>query len=93
MEAYAEYAHRIFKARGGRQLLANRLGIVGFDGGRITAPVAQSGLEVDAYVGLGLARATAIPVYQSGPESAGRLPAGAPANSRWCGAGLDRTAG
>jgi hypothetical protein len=62
IEAYAEYAHQMFKARGGRQLLANRLGIVGFDGGRITAPVARSGLEVEAYVGLGLARATAIPV-------------------------------
>jgi hypothetical protein len=62
IEAYAEYAHRLFKVRAGRQLLANRLGIVGFDGGRGTARIGRSGLEADAYVGLGLARATAIPV-------------------------------
>jgi hypothetical protein len=62
IEAYAEYARRIFAARGGRQLLVNRLGVVGFDGVRVTARAHRYGLEAEAYGGLGLARATAIPV-------------------------------
>jgi hypothetical protein len=62
LEAYAEYAHRIFRVRGGRQLLASRLGILGFDGGRVTAQAARYGLQAEAYGGLGLARATALPV-------------------------------
>jgi hypothetical protein len=62
VEAYAEYAHRLFTARGGRQLLVNRLGIVGFDGGRATTRIGRSGIDAEAYVGLGLARATALPV-------------------------------
>lgn len=62
IEAYAEYAHRIFTARVGRQVLANRLGVMGFDGGRLTAQAGHYGLEAEAYLGLGLARATALPV-------------------------------
>jgi hypothetical protein len=62
IEGYAEYAHPVFTARGGRQLLANRLGIVGFDGGRVIARTGRHGLEAEVYAGLGLARATAIPV-------------------------------
>ena len=61
LEAYAEYATRRMTTRAGRQLLANRLGIVGIDGGRATVR-AGAGLEAEAYVGLGLARATALPV-------------------------------
>ena len=61
-EAYAEYAQRLFTARAGRQLLVNRLGIVGFDGGRATARAGRSGVSAEAYIGLGLARATALPV-------------------------------
>ena len=60
IEAYAEYAHRQFTVRGGRQLLVHRLGITGFDGGRGIVRVGRSGVEVDGYVGLGLARATAL---------------------------------
>jgi hypothetical protein len=60
VEAYAEYAHRQFTIRGGRQLLVHRLGITGFDGGRGIVRVGRSGVEVDGYVGLGLARATAL---------------------------------
>jgi hypothetical protein len=60
VEAYAEYAHRQFTVRGGRQLLVHRLGIVGFDGGRGIVRVGRSGIEVEAYAGLGLARATAL---------------------------------
>jgi hypothetical protein len=62
IEAYAEYAHRLVEARGGRQLLVNRLGIVGFDGGRAIARSPRWGLEVEGYFGLGLARASALPV-------------------------------
>jgi hypothetical protein len=60
IEAYAEYAHRHFTVRGGRQLLVHRLGTTGFDGGRGIVLVGRSGIEVDGYVGLGLARATAL---------------------------------
>jgi hypothetical protein len=62
IEAYADYAHRVIRARGGRQLLVNRLGIVGFDGGRAIARAPRWGLEAEGYVGLGLARASALPV-------------------------------
>jgi len=62
IEGYAEYAHRLFTARGGRQLLASRLGIVGFDGGKATFHPGRYRLEAEAYVGLGLARGTAIPL-------------------------------
>ena len=62
IEGYAEYAHRLFTARGGRQLLASRLGIIGFDGGKATFRPGRYGLEAEAYLGLGLARATAIPL-------------------------------
>ena len=60
LEAYAEYAHRQFTVRGGRQLLVHRLGVVGFDGGRGIVRMGGSGVELDGYVGLGLARATAL---------------------------------
>ncbi len=62
IEGYAEYVHRLFTARGGRQLLASRLGVVGFDGGKASFHPGLYGLEAEAYVGLGLARATAIPL-------------------------------
>jgi hypothetical protein len=45
----------------GRQLLVSRLGIMGFDGGRLVAR-SQIGLDAEGYVGYGLARATALPV-------------------------------
>ena len=61
-EAYAEYAHRLFTARAGRQLLVNRLGITGFDGARATGRAGRSGFTAEAYAGFGLARATALPV-------------------------------
>src|SRR5215207_3294336 len=62
IEGYAEYVHRLFSVRGGRQLLASRLGIIGFDGGKASFNPGRYGLEAEAYVGLGLARATAIPL-------------------------------
>ena len=62
IEGYAEYAHRLFTVSGGRQLLASRLGIVGFDGGKATLHPGRYGVQAEAYAGLGLARATAIPL-------------------------------
>jgi hypothetical protein len=62
IEGYAEYVHRLFTVRGGRQLLASRLGVVGFDGGKASFHPGRYGLEAEAYAGLGLARATAIPL-------------------------------
>lgn len=64
LEAYAEYAVRSVTGRAGRQLLANRLGIIGMDGGRVTVR-AGTGLQAELYGGLGLARATALPVSSS----------------------------
>jgi hypothetical protein len=40
----------------------NRLGIAGFDGGRVTTRIGRSGVDAEGYVGFGLARATALPV-------------------------------
>jgi hypothetical protein len=65
IEAYADYAAPQFTVRGGRQLIANRLGIVGIDGGRGIARATRLNLEAELYVGLGLARATALPVSSS----------------------------
>ena len=89
IEGYAEYAHPVFTARGGRQLLANRLGTVGFDGGRVDRPDGPARTR-----GRGLrwpwARARdRTPGDQSGPESAGRLPAAQPSDPR----GRRRSAG
>ena len=61
LEAYAEYTTRRGTARGGRQLITNRLGIAGLDGGRVIVR-AGAGFEAEGYVGLGLARATALPI-------------------------------
>ena len=61
LEAYVEHASGRVTARGGRQLVVNRLGIAGMDGGRATIRPG-AGVEAEAYVGLGLARATALPV-------------------------------
>ena len=62
IEAYGDYATPRFTVRGGRQLIANRLGFVGLDGGRGMLRAAGLGLDAEVYVGLGLARATALPV-------------------------------
>ena len=62
LEAYAEYAGRAVTARAGRQLLVDRFGFSGFDGGKATARIGSTGVDVEGYAGLGLARATALPV-------------------------------
>jgi hypothetical protein len=62
IEGYAEYAARRGSARLGRQLLSNRLGLIGFDGVRASGRLLEPGLQLEAYAGLGLARASALPV-------------------------------
>lgn len=61
-EAYGEYAERRLTARLGRQIETGRLGYTGFDGGRVTWRVGESGVAVTGLLGLGLARATALPL-------------------------------
>jgi opacity protein-like surface antigen len=65
LEAYAEYTARNWSGRLGRQLLVDRLGIVGIDGARGIVRYPALGLEAEGYVGLGLARATALSVSSS----------------------------
>ena len=61
-EAYAEYADPRLTGRLGRQIERGRLGYTGFDGGRLTWRIGRLGLAATGYVGLGLARAIALPV-------------------------------
>ncbi len=61
-EGYAEYAAPRATARLGRQVVASRLGTMGFDGAGVVVRDARRGLEAQGYVGWGLARGTALPV-------------------------------
>jgi len=61
-EAYAEYANSYLTGRLGRQIERGRLGYTGYDGGRLTLRIGGIGLAATGYFGLGLARATALPV-------------------------------
>jgi hypothetical protein len=61
-EAYAEYAGARLNGRLGRQVERSRLGYTGYDGGRISFRLPNFGLAAIGYLGLGLARATALPV-------------------------------
>lgn len=65
LEAYAEYAPRRATLRLGRQLVTNRLGVIGVDGARGVVRTPRLGLEAEAYLGWGLARATALTVSSS----------------------------
>lgn len=62
LEAYAEYTISTVTARLGRQLVVNRLGFAGLDGGRALIRFPASGVEAEGYVGWGMGRATALPV-------------------------------
>ena len=75
LEAYAEYAIRRFTARAGRQLLANRLGIVGLRRRPRCSVRAGPGLEAEVYVGLGLRAGDGAPRLQLSAQPAGRLSA------------------
>jgi opacity protein-like surface antigen len=65
LEAYAEYGKRWWTGRIGRQILTNRLGIAGIDGARALVRHSGTGLEAEAYLGWGLARATAVAISNS----------------------------
>lgn len=62
IEAYADYATPGWTIRGGRQLIVNRLGFGGIDGGRGMLRLSGLGVDAEVYGGLGLARATALPL-------------------------------
>ena len=62
LEGYLDYATPRLTARLGRQIVTSRLGYEGFDGGRLSLRDAGSGLELDGYLGWGLAQGVALPV-------------------------------
>ena len=62
VEGYGEYAAERFTARLGRQIERGRLGYYGYDGGRLAYRFPKQGLTAIGYVGLGLARGSALPV-------------------------------
>jgi hypothetical protein len=62
LEGYADYTSEHLSGRLGRQVQLGRLGFTGFDGGKLSLRDAHRGFELDGYLGLGLARATALPV-------------------------------
>ncbi|MEO8200543.1 MAG: hypothetical protein ABI679_08500 [Gemmatimonadota bacterium] len=62
LEGYVEYATDRWTGRLGRQVYTSRLGFTGFDGARFTARMVNRQVEVDGYLGWGLARGSALPV-------------------------------
>ena len=62
IEAYAEYRRSSIIARGGRLLLASRLEPLGIDGASATYNWYNTGFDVSAYGGWGLARAAVLPI-------------------------------
>ncbi len=62
LEGYAQYASERLTGRLGRQIERGRLGYSGYDGGRLQYRFSKLGLAAIGYGGLGLARATALPV-------------------------------
>jgi len=62
LEGYAQYAVARWTAQVGRQTVATRFGLTGFDGGRLTLRDARRGLELTGYAGWGLWRGSALPV-------------------------------
>lgn len=62
LEGYAEYARPLVTGRVGRQVVASRLGTTGFDGAGLELREPHRGLELQGYLGWGLARGTALPV-------------------------------
>lgn len=62
LEGYAEYAVARGTARLGRQVVASRFGTTGFDGAGLVVRDAGLGVELQGYLGWGLARGAALPV-------------------------------
>lgn len=59
-EGYLDYQHQWFALRGGRQIVSNRLGWAGFDGGLGALRDQKHGAEIAGYAGWGLARSSAV---------------------------------
>ena len=62
VEGYAAYAAGRLTARLGRQTIASRLGITGFDGARVLVRAPQWGLDAHGYAGWGLAQGAVLPI-------------------------------
>ena len=62
LEGYAEYVRGDLTARAGRQIVSDRMGYTGFDGGQLALRAPGLGLEADGYLGWGLAQGIALPV-------------------------------
>lgn len=62
LEGYAQYVTRRGTVRLGRQIVASRLGNMGFDGAGAVLRAPRWGFDVQGYLGWGLARASALPV-------------------------------
>ncbi len=65
LEGYAQYAVERMTLQLGRQTVATRLGVTGFDGGRVTVRDGRRGLELTGYGGFGLWRGSTLPVTSS----------------------------
>jgi hypothetical protein len=62
VEGYAQYQRQGFTGRLGRVVHTGRLGYTGFDGGSLGFRTAQGSLSAEGYIGIGLARASLLPV-------------------------------
>lgn len=62
LESYAQYAMERLTLQLGRQTLATRFGLTGFDGGRLTLRDRRYGLDLTGYGGWGLWRGSVLPV-------------------------------
>jgi hypothetical protein len=62
VEGYLEFVRAGVTARAGRQFLTGRLGGYGLDGVRLSARDARLGVEVNGYLGWGMARGSMLPV-------------------------------
>ncbi|HKV72734.1 MAG TPA: hypothetical protein VJN62_15895 [Gemmatimonadales bacterium] len=62
LEGYAEFARPAYLVRLGRQTQAAPIGFTGFDGASATVRREQMGVDATAYLGWGLADASALPV-------------------------------
>jgi hypothetical protein len=62
IELYAGYQRDWFAGRAGRIIEANQLGYAGYDGVEMTAHLLRRRLTVGGYGGLGLARASLLPI-------------------------------
>lgn len=62
VEGYAQYQRQGITGKLGRVVHTGRLGYTGFDGGSLRIRTAQGAFSAEGYIGLGLARASLLPV-------------------------------